>query len=504
MSNVEEDLRTSVSLLEAVKDPTNGPAWAAFVARYDKPIRRWCRCQGLGPEAEDSVTERVLVKLLHRMRTFNYDAHKGTFRAWLRKVVRNEVRDGHRERTRRPANYGTGGDGKDLETLHDPNYPDVVTHLIELEDVMLRDCQLREILKRVRKRVDDHTWRAFWLTTIEVGKGKDVAEQLNMTVGAVFVAKHRVRENDPARSGHTSMTARGREVPMTDHPPTELLRAYLARNLDEHSLPDVHSHIEHCESCQEVLEGLMPSIPASILAAIPAVMDREPGPGFATTVSIPVDRGQRTASGHGRDALEPVLDRYELLKRIGAGGMGIVYAGRTRDTAVEHKVAIKVMLATHFASSGEVQRFLGEMEFLEEFQHRNVIEIRDSGNCADGRPYLVMPLARCSLAEVLKNKELMEPRATAECVATLARAVRYIHDKGYVHRDLKPSNILIDDSGQLWVADFGLAQCLVGDRVGPRPGSIEGTIPYLAPEQIEGPAPAGIEEGQRCDVWASA
>ena len=110
--DLESSPRTSPSLLLAVRDPTDGRAWAAFVGRYDEPIRRWCRSMGLGPEAQDEVTQRILVKLLNRMQTFRYDPEK-QFRAWLRAVVKNEAAT--YRRNARP------GHGSCLDNLPDPD-----------------------------------------------------------------------------------------------------------------------------------------------------------------------------------------------------------------------------------------------------------------------------------------------------------------------------------------------------------------------------------------------
>jgi RNA polymerase sigma-70 factor (ECF subfamily) len=201
MPTIEDELRTSASLLLAVRDPTDGPAWAAFVARYEGPIRRWCRCKGLGPEAEDAVTQRVLVKLLGRMRTFDYEARRGAFRDWLRKVVVNEVMDEYRGRRRRPGDYGVGGDDV-LKFLRDPDEAGALTALVEAEEQVAKDHRLRKALERVRHRVGDRTWRAFWLTTVEECKGSDVAERLGMAVGAVFVAKSRTLTMIREELGH--------------------------------------------------------------------------------------------------------------------------------------------------------------------------------------------------------------------------------------------------------------------------------------------------------------
>ena len=82
MPSFEDEVSTIASLLVKVKDPGDEPAWEAFVRRYEGPICRWCRSKGLGPEATDSVSQRVLVKLLKLMQASAYDARRGSFRTW--------------------------------------------------------------------------------------------------------------------------------------------------------------------------------------------------------------------------------------------------------------------------------------------------------------------------------------------------------------------------------------------------------------------------------------
>ena len=190
---LESELHTNPSLLRAVRDPTSDQAWAAFAARYEGPIRRWCRCLGLGGDAVDEMTQRVLVKLLDAMQSFDYDPRR-RFRGWLRRVVENEVKAGWRTRRRRPGDHGRGDldAWQMLRALPDPDEVGAAEACLAAEELLERDLLVHTACQRARGRVEGHTWRAFWMTTVEGGKGRDVADRLGMTLGAVYVAKCRV------------------------------------------------------------------------------------------------------------------------------------------------------------------------------------------------------------------------------------------------------------------------------------------------------------------------
>jgi RNA polymerase sigma-70 factor (ECF subfamily) len=207
--DITSQLRTSASLLIAVRDPSAGQAWASFTARYEGPIRRWCRCRGLGPEAEDAVTQQVLVKLLDEMRTFVYDPRR-RFRAWLHRVVSNEVaaywRAWHRAGAVRPV----------PETLPDPDVVGADEALAAAEEQMDRDLLVRAACERVQGRVKEQSWMAFWYTTVDGLEGKEVAVRLGIPVGSVYVHKSRIlgmirEEIEVARDGKNPARGRGHD-----------------------------------------------------------------------------------------------------------------------------------------------------------------------------------------------------------------------------------------------------------------------------------------------------
>jgi len=190
----------------------------------------------------------------------------------------------------------------------------------------------------------------------------------------------------------------------------------------------------------------------------------------------------------------PHLDHYEILERLGRGGMGLVYKARHRR--LQRLVALKVIRGVEHRW---LERFRNEATAVARLNHPNIVQIYEIGE-VDGWPFLV--LEYCSggnLEEKVGDTPQPAPEAAA-LVATLARAMRYAHGLGVVHRDLKPSNVLLTADGTPKIADFGLARLVdAEDRLTTRSGVILGTPSYMAPEQARGAVRA---DGRLVDVYA--
>jgi WD40 repeat protein/tRNA A-37 threonylcarbamoyl transferase component Bud32 len=174
---------------------------------------------------------------------------------------------------------------------------------------------------------------------------------------------------------------------------------------------------------------------------------------------------------------------YELIDEIARGGMGIVY--KARQTSLNRLVALKMLRTSALVDADSPRRFRLEAEATANLDHPNIVPIYDVGEC-DGFSYFAMKLVDGgSLAQHLAAYTA-DPRAAAQLVATVARAVHHAHQRGVLHRDLKPSNIVIDAAGQPHVTDFGLAKRVEGDSELTQSGAILGTPSYMAPEQASG------------------
>jgi WD40 repeat protein len=194
-------------------------------------------------------------------------------------------------------------------------------------------------------------------------------------------------------------------------------------------------------------------------------------PQFAAALTEQMHRGR------------PVLPGYEILGRVGHGGMGAVY--KARQLALNRVVALKVILAGEHIEPAMLARFRGEAEAAAALQHPNIVQIFEVGEYG-GLPFLVLEyVAGGTLAEKLHGTP-WEARRAAALVETLARALHHAHQAGIVHRDLKPGNVLLAADGSPKIADFGLAKHLGREQSLTETGAIVGTVSYMAPEQARG------------------
>jgi eukaryotic-like serine/threonine-protein kinase len=148
------------------------------------------------------------------------------------------------------------------------------------------------------------------------------------------------------------------------------------------------------------------------------------------------------------------------LEEIARGGMGVVY--RARQISLNRIVAIKMILGGHLANAAEMQRFRAEAETAAHLQHPNIVAIHEVGEHA-GQPFFSMDLVEGRNLAQMARDERLPSRMAAGYLKTITEAVQYAHSRGVLHRDLKPSNILIDETDQPLITDFGLAKRLASD-----------------------------------------
>lgn len=174
--------------------------------------------------------------------------------------------------------------------------------------------------------------------------------------------------------------------------------------------------------------------------------------------------------------------RYRLERLVGRGGMSEVF--QAHDEVLDRRVAVKVLL-TRFAEDGAfVERFRQEAQSAASLNHPNIVQVYDTGE-HDGVPFIVMELVGGrSLADAIRQGGVTEGRALEVC-AEVCAALQYAHARGIAHRDIKPGNILLSDTGDVKVADFGIARAIQADTV-TQTASVLGTAAYLSPEQAQG------------------
>lgn len=196
-------------------------------------------------------------------------------------------------------------------------------------------------------------------------------------------------------------------------------------------------------------------------------------------------------------ALPPFIGRYRILRRHGEGGMGIVYEAEQDNP--RRTVALKV-IHPGFIAPELLKRFSHEARILARLQHPGIAQVHEAGMSEDGRPFFAMEfISGAPLDEYARG---LDATARLELLARVCDAVQHAHDKGVIHRDLKPGNILVDDSGQPKVLDFGVAHVTDADFLTTasqtQTGQLLGTLSYMSPEQITA-NPHGLDK--RSDVY---
>lgn len=182
---------------------------------------------------------------------------------------------------------------------------------------------------------------------------------------------------------------------------------------------------------------------------------------------------------------------YEVQNMIGKGGMAKVY--RCIDTRNGAEVSLKVLKQEKRADEVTLRRFEREIQAMRLVSHPYIVPLLDY-SLSPNLSYLVMPYFKGgSVADQILTR-LYTPHEAARLLSHLAFALDYAHSQGYIHRDLKPSNFLLDEDGQFYLSDFGLARSIGGSGI--QMMRLSGTSPYMAPELENSPADV------RSDVYA--
>ena len=182
------------------------------------------------------------------------------------------------------------------------------------------------------------------------------------------------------------------------------------------------------------------------------------------------------------------IGAYRIVREAGRGGMGLVYLAERADGQFQQRVALK-LIKRGMDSDAILQRFLHERQILARLQHPNVARLLDGGMTAEGQPYFAMEHVDGKPLTTYCDEHRLGVDARLGLFLTACAAVQYAHQNLVVHRDLKPGNMLVTESGELKLVDFGIAKLLSGEpgetattALGSRPMTPE----YAAPEQHRG------------------
>jgi serine/threonine protein kinase len=248
-----------------------------------------------------------------------------------------------------------------------------------------------------------------------------------------------------------------------------------------------------CPRCQSPLaadapEGLCPAcLMAGGLASAPS-----PAGSAATTPWT--DEKQAAAIAD----LAPHFPQLEIIELLGQGGMGAVYKARQKH--LDRFVALKVIPPAAANEPAFAERFAREARALARLSHPNIVMVHDFGQAGDIF-YLLMEFVDGSNLRQSMGAGRLQPQEAIAIVPLVCDALQYAHDQGVVHRDVKPENVLLDKSGHVKIADFGLAKLLhhsPRDFTLTHSRQVMGTPQYMAPEQIERPS----DVDHRADIYS--
>jgi serine/threonine protein kinase/Tol biopolymer transport system component len=200
------------------------------------------------------------------------------------------------------------------------------------------------------------------------------------------------------------------------------------------------------------------------------------------------------------------IKHYEIVEKIGEGGMGEVYLAR--DTILGRRVALKFLPGYLRSDPDRLRRFQQEARAASTLSHPNVCVIHEVGDTEDGHPFITMEYIEGTTLRERMNSEPMSITEALEIAVQVAEALSAAHEAGIVHRDIKPENIMIRKDGYVKVLDFGLAKLTEHRKpatgmtmstllLKSSPGAVMGTAAYMSPEQAR-----GVDVDSRTDVWS--
>ena len=176
------------------------------------------------------------------------------------------------------------------------------------------------------------------------------------------------------------------------------------------------------------------------------------------------------------------VGRYNVLERIGKGGMGVVY--RALDTVLHREVALKTHTVGDDPEAQAIERFFREARVVASFRHQNIVTVYDLGHDED-KVFIAMELLRGEdLHEFIEEGRHISLEEKLRIVQCVAQGLAHAHERGIVHRDIKPRNVLITEEGEVKLLDFGLAHISYSTLT--EAGQIIGTPFYMSPEQVLG------------------
>lgn len=285
-------------------------------------------------------------------------------------------------------------------------------------------------------------------------------------------------------------------MPLTACPNRERLARYLLGKLAEADFQQVAAHVEACQACQAHLDDL-DGASDSLVGVL-----RQSGLGATNSDDSELEDLVSRVEAIGPDVHQSRADRpessnaspgprtpkqlgqYQLLERLGRGGMGVVY--KARHARLKRLVAVKVIAHHRLPDPQAVARFYREMEAVGRLSHQNIVQAYDAGE-ADGHHFLAMEFVDGrNLSQLVRSGGPLPVADACEIIRQTCLGLEHAHRHGLVHRDVKPSNVMLAKEGVVKLLDLGLARLTdvaITDDEATASQQILGSPDFMAPEQ---------------------
>jgi tRNA A-37 threonylcarbamoyl transferase component Bud32 len=277
----------------------------------------------------------------------------------------------------------------------------------------------------------------------------------------------------------------------TNHPTRDQLAAFDLGRLNLGEWSAVEQHVAVCDACCRQLEGVTPDPLLHLLKSVAGAQVETP---FSkATASTPVPARLEVAEVPVELCNHP---RYEVLGFLGAGGMGAVFKARHR--LMDRIVALKVIRKEFLDQPQTIERFRQEVQAAARLAHPNIVAAFDAEQSGDVH-FLVMEYVQdIGLDRLIQKRGSLPVNTARDYICQAAHGLQHAFERGMVHRDIKPANLLVDEHGDIRIADFGLARIMERSQALTPWGAVVGTPDYTAPEQARDAQQADI----RADIYS--
>ena len=180
---------------------------------------------------------------------------------------------------------------------------------------------------------------------------------------------------------------------------------------------------------------------------------------------------------------DKLADRYQILEKIGEGGMALVF--KARDLRTGHDVAVKFLKPEYHDNPDFVAFFQREATAASKMSHHNIVNLLDVGDDEKGLYIVIEYVNGKTLKDIIRERGAMSEEVAAQIVIRILSALQHAHSAHIIHRDIKPQNILVDQNGYIKVSDFGIARMMdaPGEMWEERRDTVMGSVHYFSPYQ---------------------